>query len=82
MINKTGLNNIVKNLSPKNTQPQRQGSSGIIVGRVTDIILDEKHPLFTSYGNYSSIGTIFFDTINKSNSGGNNFAKPINPQLK
>jgi hypothetical protein len=52
------------------------------VGRVTDIIMDENHPKFSTYGNYSSIGIIFFDTINKSNSGGNNFARPINPNSK
>jgi hypothetical protein len=44
--------------------------------------MDENHPLFNEYGGYSSIGTVFFDLIDKSNSGPNNFAKPSSPSNK
>ena len=35
----------------------------VISARVTDIILDENHPSFNNYGQWSSIGTIFFEPV-------------------
>jgi len=35
----------------------------IVSVRVTDIILDDSHDLFKEYGEWNSIGTIFFDSI-------------------
>ena len=32
----------------------------ILIGRVTDIILNDQHPLFETYGGYPSIGSIVF----------------------
>lgn len=37
----------------------------IIVGRVIDIILDDKHPEFKRLGEWDSLGTIFFNEANK-----------------
>ena len=35
----------------------------IVSVRVTDIILDDSHDLFKEYGEWNSIGTIFFDSV-------------------
>jgi hypothetical protein len=82
MINKTGLNNIVKNLNPSPKKIPTPISTGDYIGRVTDIILDENHKLFQSEGGYSSIGTIFFEYIDKGNNGLTFKAKPLNPYIK
>jgi hypothetical protein len=80
MINKNGLNNIVKNLSKSsNKQLQPPSPNQTISGRVVDIILDENHPLFLEYGGYSGLGTIIFKFINKSDSGLTNSARPLSP---
>jgi hypothetical protein len=39
----------------------------IISVRVIDIILDNKHELFEEFGNWNSIGTIFFDPVKNPN---------------
>jgi hypothetical protein len=52
----------------------------MIVGRVTDIILNDKHPNFTSQGGWSSIGTIFFEENDLQGSKNNTPAKPFFPQ--
>ena len=55
----------------------------IISVRVTDIILDDSHPRFEEYGEWNSIGTIFFDNtevpgeINPLN-----VARPLYPNQK
>mgnify|MGYP003122088690 FL=1 len=36
-------------------------------GRVVDIILDENHPLFETNGEWSSLGTIFFEKVDVAN---------------
>ena len=41
------------------TQPGQR----LISVRVIDIILDENHPKFNEFGNYDSIGTIFYTKI-------------------
>ena len=45
--------------------------------RVTDIILDPSHDRFEDYGQYDSIGTIFYTTLNQSNSSTDSIAKPL-----
>ena len=54
--------------------------NNIIVGRVIDIILDNKHPEYSNYGGDNSIGGIFFE-IQNFNSPGSTFAKPFYPQF-
>ncbi len=49
----------------------------LIAVRVTDIILDPSHDRFEDYGNYDSIGTIFYTTLNQSNSTTDSIAKPL-----
>ena len=58
------------NSTPSSTNPgsQFQMSMGITPARVVDIILDDSHPKFKEYGEWSSIGIIFFTT---------NIANPI-----
>ena len=53
-----------------------------LVGRVIDIILDDKHPEFNRLGGWDSLGTIFFNEANKIISGDINlkslpYAKPL-----
>ena len=52
----------------------------VIVGRVTDIILNNRHPEYDNYGGDNSIGGIFFE-IQNFNSPGSTFAKPFYPQF-
>ena len=40
----------------------------LIAVRVTDIILGPNHPQFKKYGEYDSIGTIFYTLLKSSNS--------------
>jgi hypothetical protein len=53
---------------------------GIIVGRVTDIILNSNFPNIDKYGGMNSIGTIFFETTGESSTGIGT-AKPFYPQI-
>jgi len=51
------------------------------VGRVKDIILNQYHPEFINYGEWNSIGTIFFESQGNEFIGGTNvIAKPFTPQ--
>ena len=82
MINKSGLSGMVKNLgSPSSTNIPKKGesisSTSLISARVTDIILDENHPLFNDFGGWSSIGTIIYEV---EFFGGLTSAKPLFPQ--
>ena len=36
----------------------------LVAVRVTDIILDPNHPKFKDYGEYDSIGTVFYTNLN------------------
>lgn len=52
------------------TQPSNLGGisnleleEDIVSVRVTDIILDDSHPLFEEYGGWNSIGIVFFDGV-------------------
>mgnify|MGYP000858961508 FL=1 len=49
----------------------------LIAVRVTDIILDPSHDRFEDYGQYDSIGTIFYTTLNQSNPSTDSIAKPL-----
>ena len=60
-------------------------SSNILSARVTDIILDDKHPKFKTYGEWASIGTIFFEKVEGSPDLSSEFptiASPLIPYLK
>tara|TARA_R100001163_G_scaffold16834_1_gene15142 strand:- start:9139 stop:10425 length:1287 start_codon:yes stop_codon:yes gene_type:complete len=52
----------------------------IIIGRVTDIILNDQHPKFEMYGRWPSIGTIFFEENDNPGSSKQIPAKPFIPQ--
>ena len=51
---------------------------GMLIGRVTDIILNSNYPNIKDYGGLNGIGTIFFELNNIQSSGG--VAKPFFPQ--
>lgn len=60
-------------------------ASSMISARVTDIILDDQHPKFSKYGEWNSVGTIFFEAIEGSPSISSNIpdtASPLIPYLK
>ena len=83
MINKAGLSGAVNNLTSNNSGRGGGGSKSLwVVGRVTDIILDENHPLFTLYGGWNGIGTAFISVIDKSNSDRPLVVKPLYPNFK
>jgi hypothetical protein len=54
-------------------------SQSVISARVTDIILDDKHPAFESNGGWLGAGTIFFEPVEGANlqSKNNNIAVPL-----
>lgn len=59
----------------------------IIVGRVIDIVLDDKHPKFKSLGEWDSLGNIFFVEADKVIGNDTNIdnlanAKPLHPNQK
>ena len=81
MINRAGISSI--NKSSKNNRKSNPGSStNSVIGRVTDIILNENHPDFSRLGEFNSIGTVFFEIVNSSNTGTTNYAKPAYPGFK
>ena len=60
-------------------------ASNMVSVRVTDIILDDQHPDFDTYGQWSSLGTIFFEAVEGSpdlSSKSPNIASPLIPYLK
>ena len=69
MINRLGFTGLIKNLSPPRSTPVRSGGSSTIIGRVTDVILDNNHPLFQELGGWQSIGTVIFEPVGKFNIG-------------
>jgi hypothetical protein len=82
MINRPGFTGLVKNLQPTKFDPNSPKSNTYITGRVSDIILDENHPLFNQFGEWDSIGIVFFDVIDKTNTGTSKIAKPLFPNTK
>ena len=93
-----GMNNVVYttgNTSKVNTNPQSTSGIGtLIAARVKYIILDDSEEvngvnnrhLFNKFGDWSSIGTIFWEYTNNPISGSgfnqNQFAIPIFPNIK
>ena len=81
MINRAGISSI--NKSSKNNRKSNPGSStNSVIGRVTDIILNENHPEFFRLGEFNSIGTVFFEIVNSNNTGTADYAKPAYPGFK
>jgi len=82
--NNTSDNNVVYN-NAKNAVNDL--NSFLVVARVTDIVLNDKHEYFTNVGRYNGIGAIYYELVNQSGTntdyeGRNNFALPYDPQLK
>ena len=75
------------------SQPS-MGEAELLAARVISIILDDTHPLFKKYGEWDSIGTVFFDFIESPSSyrpendpqnetlSSYPVAKPLFPQVK
>ena len=65
---------------------RRNGSSRSLAVRVTSIILDSQHPSFNKFGQWNSIGRIFFTRITSPNQAPdpteNETAKPLFPNTK
>jgi hypothetical protein len=81
---KYGLSGIQKITKGINFQGNNTSNYFIPV-RVKDIILDDKHPLFKEFGEWNSIGTIFYDkTMDPSSSPSKNLpiAFPLFPNVK
>ena len=60
-------------------------SSNMMSVRVTDIILDDQHPKFKDYGQWTGVGTIFFENVEGSpnlSSQTLTVASPLLPYLK
>lgn len=75
----TTYDNLKNNISDLN--------SFIVVARVTDIVLNDRHEFFSQVGEYNGIGAIFYEIVNNSgtntdNNGSVNFALPHDSQLK
>ena len=81
MINRTGISSIGKHLK-SNGNPNVGKSTNSVIGRVTDIILNENHPDFSRLGEFNSIGIVFFEIVNSSNTGTTDYAKPAYPGFK
>jgi hypothetical protein len=60
-----------------NQFPVLPSDTKLIAVRITDIILDPSHNRFEDYGQYDSIGTIFYTTLNQSNPSTDPTAKPL-----
>lgn len=88
MINKTGLVGLNKNSSPPKTSSEGINNSlaelnnKMVIGRVTDIVLDENHPKFSEVGGWNGLGTIFFEFDNLVSSKNEGTAKSFFPQSK
>jgi hypothetical protein len=64
MYTRYGFGEIIENLGI-NTTPDSIPFEQFKIARVVDIILDETHPLFNPiYGEWDSIGTIFYQDLN------------------
>jgi hypothetical protein len=61
-------------------------NQGFTSARVKSIILDDKHDYFPEFGEWSSIGTIFWEPVNKPYTGSSydpkSYALPIFPNIK
>ena len=80
---KTGFSGIFNNLSPQSSSPKSSLTGVPIVGRVTDIILDENHPRYKEVDlGTNGIGIIFFELVGIDNAGGIKTARPYFPNIK
>ena len=89
MANKYGFSSVNKQLGVKSTTSSTKPNSAItsplvISARVTDIILDDKHPNFEAVGGYSALGTIFYEMVEGASLTfpGGNTALPLLPYIK
>jgi len=88
MINRTGLVGLNKNLEkPRGSQDDFNNSltdlnNKMVIGRVTDIVLDENHPKFTEVGGWNGLGTVFFELDNLVSLKDQKTAKSFYPQSK
>ena len=74
-------------LSPPKPKPFGQFDNSIFASRVSFVILDDltEKEIFNKFGEWSSIGSIFFSNITEPDGGGfeyDNFAKPLFPNTK
>ena len=73
MTGKYGFASINKQLNVKSTPSPNfkvqldSLTQNIIPARVIDIILDDNHPSFSQLGGWNSIGTVFFEKVERSN---------------
>jgi hypothetical protein len=66
VTNKTGIAYVKdSNSNSSFSIPDENTELKLMSARVTDIILDETHPKFSQEGGWSSIGTIFFEQVDK-----------------
>ena len=90
-MNKAGFGGLNQNFNGDNRSEDIFGQletlkSQFIPARVTDIIISNTHPLFDENGGWSSIGTIFFESIdnlgNSTSTTSNPVATPLLPYIK
>ena len=89
MITKTGIAFLQQIFNPEGNFSNLNNSIEeldlkVIPARVTDIVLDESHPNFNTYGGWTSIGTINFEFINETEASDKNnpIARPFFNQFK
>jgi hypothetical protein len=85
---KTGITNSTRGTTPSSNNGNNSNQienlqSKIVAARVTNIILDEKHPNFKDVGEWNGIGAIFYEFVNKiGSSNGISYALPYDSQIK
>ena len=91
MAHKYGFSSVNSQLNSgrdNQTETQKQIdtlTSNMMSVRVTDIILDDQHPSFDDYGQWSGVGTIFFENVEGSpnlSAQTPTVASPLLPYLK
>jgi hypothetical protein len=76
------------NVNPSSLANLGRGDIRIIPIRVLDIILDNSHPKFKEYGEWNSIGTVFYEeayyglSAISANTTSNTIAVPLLPNIK
>ena len=81
MTYKYGLSSLNRvNINRGNTSASNNSTSfKIIAVRVTDIILDETHPQFSSFGEWNSIGLVAWEFVNRKKSSQIDWSKRAQP---
>jgi len=81
MTYKYGLSSLNRvNINRGNTSAGNNSTSfKIIAVRVTDIILDETHPQFSSFGEWNSIGLVAWEFVNRKKSSQIDWSKRAQP---